>query len=203
MNNGFIVLHRKIFEWEWYNDINVFKLFIHLLLSANHEDKTWKGHLIKRGQLITGRIKLSQETGLSQQEIRTCLNKLKLTNELTIKITNKFSILTIENYNTYQQKNNKLTNKLTNRTSADEPTSNHKQQYNNINKENKSASQEQFIQELKTIYKHLDVDVELAKADGWLLKRPDRKKTKSFIINWLNRADAPLENNGLKIPKSL
>ena len=32
---GFINLHRKILDWEWYDDINVFRVFTHLLLTVN------------------------------------------------------------------------------------------------------------------------------------------------------------------------
>jgi hypothetical protein len=61
---------------------------------------------------------------------------------------------------------------------------------------NKSVvSQEDFIKELKKTYTHLDIERELAKIDGWLLANPYRKKTKRFIINWLNRADVTIENN--------
>jgi len=101
---GFVKLHRSLLNWEWYNDIPTTRLFTHLLLSANFKDKKWKGILIKRGQLLTGRIELSKETGLSQQQVRTALTKLKSTNELTIISTNKYSILEIVNYSLYQDK---------------------------------------------------------------------------------------------------
>ena len=36
MNDGFIKLHRKIVDWEWYDDINRnFRFIYHLLLKAN------------------------------------------------------------------------------------------------------------------------------------------------------------------------
>ncbi len=52
---GWIKLHRQFINWEWYKDINTCKLFLHLILSANHKDKKWRSKMIKRGQLITGR----------------------------------------------------------------------------------------------------------------------------------------------------
>lgn len=49
---------------------------------------------------------------------------------------------------------------------------------------------QQFIEALKAnkAYEHLNVEKEFARMDAWLLGRPDRKKTRRFIINWLNRA---------------
>lgn len=100
--NGWIKLHRKFIEWEWYKDINTKVIFLHLLLKANHKDQKWQGLDIKRGQLITGRKSISLETGISEQSIRTSLNKLKSTNEITIHSNNKNSIITILNYDLYQ-----------------------------------------------------------------------------------------------------
>ena len=40
---GWIKVHRKLVDWEWYNDINVKVVFLHLLLTANHKEKQWKG----------------------------------------------------------------------------------------------------------------------------------------------------------------
>jgi hypothetical protein len=100
--NGFIVLHRKMLEWEWYNDIPCKVLFLHIILKANFKDTKWRGITIKRGQLVTGRLALAEQTGLTERQIRTALNKLKTTSNLTIKTTNKYSIITITNYEKYQ-----------------------------------------------------------------------------------------------------
>lgn len=41
-------------------------------------------------------------------------------------------------------------------------------------------------------YSHIDLEVELARMDAWLSTRPRRKKTRKFIVNWLNRIDPPV-----------
>ena len=104
---GWIKLHRKMINWEWYNDINVKVVFLHLLLTANHEDKKWQGIEIKRGQKITSLSHLAEETKLSVKQIRNVLNKLKSTGEITNKGTNKYTIITIVKYNDYQLKEEK------------------------------------------------------------------------------------------------
>lgn len=111
MKIGFIKLHRKIVEWEWYDNTNVVRVFIHLLLSANHEKNQWHGIDIGIGEVITGRESLAKTLGLSQQSIRTALDKLKSTNEITIKSTNKYSIIKLNNWSSYQgQSTSKITN---------------------------------------------------------------------------------------------
>lgn len=107
---GFIKLHRKLQQWEWYNKSEMVHLFIHLLINANSEDGEWQKQPIKRGQLITGLHSLSEKTGISIRTIRTCLGRLKSTNELTIKSTNKFSVITICKYDDYND-NKKKTDK--------------------------------------------------------------------------------------------
>lgn len=51
-----------------------------------------------------------------------------------------------------------------------------------------------FLTTLKTnpAYKGIDIDTELAKMDAWLSAHKGRQKTKRFIINWLNKIEAPL-----------
>ena len=112
--NTFIKLNRKILDWEWYKDANTFKLFIHLLLTASVRDKKWQGITIKRGEVVTSLKSLSQQTGLSVQNVRTALNNLILTKCLTNKSHSKFRIISINNYNLYQSANKVSNNQLTN-----------------------------------------------------------------------------------------
>lgn len=99
---GWIKLHRSMLLWEWYSDINCFRLFIHCILKANHQDNKWRGEIIKRGQFVTSFQKVHEHTGLSIQAIRTALTKLKSTKELTSESTGLFTIITVCNYEDYQ-----------------------------------------------------------------------------------------------------
>ena len=109
---GWIKLHRKIMEWEWYSDINCSRLFIHMLLKANHEEKKWRGYTIKKGTFVTSIKHLSEETGLTQSQVRTCLNKLKSTSEIAIKTSNKFSFISMVNYHLYQVDSKQTDNQI-------------------------------------------------------------------------------------------
>jgi hypothetical protein len=134
MDHGFIVLHRKILKWEWHDDPKMISLFIHLLLIANHQDSKWHGIEVKRGQLITGRHSLSKITHISEQSIRTLLLHLKSTNEITIKSTNKYSIITIVKYDDYQSnKNNQPSNQPSNQQTINQQSTTN----NNDNNDNK------------------------------------------------------------------
>ena len=137
MSEGWIKLHRKFEDWEWFNNSEMVHLFIYLLLNANHEDGKWRGIDIKRGQILTGLHTLNEHTKISIQKLRTCLSKLEKTGEINKQTTNKYSIITIINYDSYQgyqQTNNKQPNKqLTNNQQA----TNNNQEYKNDKNEKK------------------------------------------------------------------
>lgn len=107
---GYIKLYRQMLKWEWYGDLNTKTLFIHCLLRANHEDKKWRGVLIKKGQFATSLAHLSQETGLSPRQIRTSLEKLKKTKNLTNLRQGNFTVITVLEWDRFQTFDKPLTN---------------------------------------------------------------------------------------------
>ncbi|MFG6685261.1 hypothetical protein ACGK9U_01665 [Mariniflexile sp. HNIBRBA6329] len=107
---GFIFLHRDLLEWEWYQNPEVSRLYIHILLKANFTDKKWQGISVKRGQFITSSNHLASDLNLSIQKIRTALKKLESSGYITRQTTNKFTLITIVNYNNRQHQS-VLTNK--------------------------------------------------------------------------------------------
>ena len=50
---GWIKLHRKLMQWEWYHKSEAVHLLVHLVLDANHEDKKWEG-IASRVQIEIG-----------------------------------------------------------------------------------------------------------------------------------------------------
>lgn len=101
--SGFILIHRQIIDWDWYSDTNTKALFIHCLLMANWEEKTWRGKTIKRGQFFTSIGSLSAALGISGKAIRISLDKLKRTNEVAIEGANDGTMVTVCKYEQYQE----------------------------------------------------------------------------------------------------
>lgn len=137
---GYINIYRSMLDWEWYTDTNTKVLFLHCLLKANHKSKRYRGTLIERGSFVTSYDLLERETGLSIQNIRTSLKKLELTHELTCEKTQKGTIISIKNYDTYQQANTLTNTQLTNnqQTTNTQLTTNNK--VNKVNKENNGGA---------------------------------------------------------------
>lgn len=103
--SGWIKIHRKLLDWEWYSDINCRVLFLHCLLLANFEDKKWRGSDVKRGSFISSLSNLSQSSGLTIQQVRTALSKLNSTSEITSKGHAEYTVFTVVKYNEYQEIN--------------------------------------------------------------------------------------------------
>lgn len=122
--NGHIKLYRSIFEWEWWDDIKTFRLFVTILLLANWKEKKWHGKTIPRGSLWTSIPSLAKKSGLTIQETRTALNHLKSTGELTDEPTGEGRLITVANYEVYQNGALQLTDELTGKLTGGQQTSN-------------------------------------------------------------------------------
>ena len=154
MAEGWIKLHRKLLEWEWYHKSEMVHLFIHMIFKANHKPAKWQGTQVNRGQFVTGRKVLAKETGISEQRIRTILGRLKSTNEITIKSTSRFSVITIRNYNAYNTKEiqcNQQSNPRSHQQStSNQPAINHKQECKELKNEKNTTGTVEIPKKLKT-----------------------------------------------------
>lgn len=143
-----VKLDRNIIKWRWYRSANTVRVFIHLILTANIEDHDFENVVIHRGELATSLRSLNEQLGISTQSVRTALEHLKTTGEITCKSYNKFQVISIEKYDQYQMTltskstanqqatNNQLTN---NQQANNTQTTNNQQQSKNIrNKEVKN-----------------------------------------------------------------
>lgn len=154
LENGFIKIYRQMVNWEWYQDLNVFRLFTHLLLTVNYEDKKWQGITIPRGSKVTSLNHLAEETGLSVRQVRVALNKLKMTNEVTSKTTNKYTLISVVKYSDFQD--NKKTNDKQDDKQNDKRVTNERQtndkQMTTMKEDIKKDKKEKKDKEIKNIY---------------------------------------------------
>jgi hypothetical protein len=106
MNRGYVRLWRKSLDAGWIKNHKLWAFWSYCLMKASHKEYDaivglQVVHLIP-GQFIFGRRKASEETGLTEREIRTIIAFLINCGNLTIKTTNKYSIITIVNWHIYQ-----------------------------------------------------------------------------------------------------
>ena len=210
---GGIKLLRKLLDWEWYTDVVVFKLFVHLLLTVNHQPKKWRGITIEMGATVTSIASLAVGSGLSEQQVRTALLKLQSTGEITKKSTNKNTVILVVNYVLYQsfeepiQEIQQQTEQQANQQSAnnqptnEQQTNNNKQECKNDknvkNDKKKSKVQTKFAkpspEELQAFIaeNHLNVDakdfLDFYDSNGWKVGRNAMKDWKAACRNWSRR----------------
>jgi len=126
--SGWVKVHRKIIDWEWFKDDKAFKVFMYLIMMATHKTTKFRGTELKAGDLVTGRKKIAADCGITEQSVRTALEHLKSTKDITIKTTNKFSIISVCNYETYQIKETDSNQHSNQPTTNQQPTNNHIQE---------------------------------------------------------------------------
>lgn len=211
MAGRFIKLYDKILKWEWYNDINTFRLFIHLLLKANYKDLKFEGKTIQRGQLVTSLTGLSAQTGLTVRQVRVSLDKLKMTGELTSSSYARYRIITIVRYDEYQS-NDKLNDKQMTGSMAGKWQADDKlmtgsvttsidnyieqiEKVEQIDRERKTAkrfvppTREELLLFCQEAGIQIDVDrfLNYYTANGWMAGRNKMKDWKATARNWANR----------------
>lgn len=125
MNNGWIRIHRKLQDKAFYKKPHYLALWIHILLKANHQEKEFlwnnKTIKIKRGQFITGRRQLQSEIKVNQHKIDRILNFFKTEHQIEQQMFPKFRLITIINYNKYQQSEPQNEPQVSHRRATSEP----------------------------------------------------------------------------------
>ena len=108
---GYIIIHKKLLEWQYYKNADMVRLFLHLLLIADNE-----------GNVSVTLKELTEQLDISMQTVRTCIKNLAkegLINKATNKATNKANtLITVCEYDSYinpKKRTNKATNKATNK----------------------------------------------------------------------------------------
>lgn len=121
---NYIKIDRKILEWEWYKNQHTKTVFLHCLLKAYWKDTKFEGKTIPRGSFVTSIKHLSEELDLTADEIKTALKHLTKTGELTKQATNKYTVITVSNYESYQEVTKQMPNEY--QTDAEQMQNNSK-----------------------------------------------------------------------------
>lgn len=107
MTRGFVKLWRKTLDSGLLQHPTAWQVFGYLLLMANSKPhrRIIAGVMTEAqaGEIVTGRERLADELGLSVQQIRTALNLLKKLEIITVRSTNKYSVISLVNWDRYQQ----------------------------------------------------------------------------------------------------
>lgn len=146
MHRGFICSWRKSFDSDVTRNVNVWYFWSWCLHRACYQEQkaimNFQEIILQPGQLIFGRKKAAEDMPLSEQEIRTCIRFLEKIGNLTIKSTNRYSIITITNWAIYQDKDQRINQHINQQLASKQPATN--QQLTTYNKDKQ-------LEQLKTI----------------------------------------------------
>lgn len=145
--NGWIKLHRKSLESSVFRNPTYWQVWCWCLMRANHEDNkipfNGRDFTIVMGEFITSIEKGSLECNVTERKWRNAINYLKKTNRLTIKTTNKFTVISIQNWKDYQVKDNENVEQTSNKDQTNvEQTSTDNKDKNEKNDKTPSLSAE-------------------------------------------------------------
>lgn len=154
MERGYVKLWRKTLDSGLLQSPTAWQVFGYLLMKVTHKKiRILVGTSpveLEAGQVVTGRKAIAFDCKLSEQNVRTALSLLEKLEIITIKSTNKYSVISFVKWDIYQQEcpTNQPTNQptLNQQVAKNQPTSNqeitntqptlnHKQEHKNINTE--------------------------------------------------------------------
>lgn len=95
IGNGFVKFPRELAGRSWFTDGTTLKLYVFLLCEAAFTDIEREGYIIRKGQYVTSNRKLSEKCRLGIQQVRSALDRLKATRDITVEPSTKFSIITV------------------------------------------------------------------------------------------------------------
>lgn len=199
MNRGYVKLWRVFLDGGYIQNHKVCAFMIWCILKANHKKNFSQivGRqkvFLQPGQFVFGRQKAAKETGLSEQETRTIIELLKKIEFLTIKSTNKFSIITLVNWHTYQVDED--LNQPSNQPATNQQlTTNKNKKYMGSH----FSVNETQHQKYEKAYPLLDILGEYKEMDAWLESNPSKRKTERgyprFVNGWLSNAFKELKKD--------
>lgn len=174
---GWIKLHRQLLNSNTFGNEKLLKVWIWCLLKATHTEYVQQvgrqAILLKPGEFIFGRKVAASELGMKESTVRDYVNLLKQFGNICIKSTNRYSIVTITQWEFYQSSDDKSVSKSDNKSTTD-------QQQINTNK-NVKKDKNKYIREVydllqywneQNIVVHQETDNTLKQIQKGLNKLP-------------------------------
>jgi len=145
MDNGWIKQYRKIKEKGWYKKSQYVHLWDHLCLSVNHKAAEFlmNGKIVhvEAGQFVTGRKRISEETGIPESTIEDILKVFETEHQIQQQKTRKFRFITVVNWKKYQCSDSTSDDKATTEQQLADTNKNDKKDKNEKKKRKDNSSE--------------------------------------------------------------
>jgi hypothetical protein len=145
-NQGWVKIHRQLLDNPIISKPDYLSIWVVLLLLANHQEHSFiwnnKKQICKRGQVLTGRKELARKTGVNESKIERILKYLKNEQQIEQQTTTKFRLITIKNYNQYQDFEQQNEQQVNNKRTTSEQQMNTNKNDNNIKNDNNEKNKD-------------------------------------------------------------
>ena len=197
---GWIKLHRKLKNSLVFDNPDLLKVWIWCLLKATHDDYIQMIGLqeveLEKGQFIFGRKVAANELKMSESKTYRLIKKLENMQNLNIKTNNKYSIITIANWELYQSDSNNSEQQFEQQMNNKRTTN--EQQMNT----NKNIKNNKNINNIYTLFDNYSDNADLRQAlrDYSIMRNKIKAPlTERAVTLLLNKLDTLASTEDLKI----
>lgn len=222
---GWVRLHRKLLSSSVFENEKLLKVFIWCLLKASHKERDQVVGLntieLTPGQFVTGRKKAASELGLKESTTDNYLKALEKLNIISMKMNSKYRVVTIENWELYQSKDEDVDSKVTaDEQQIDNKVTANKQQVD-TNKNVKNVKKEKnnnicrftppTLEEVQLYCgeRNNGIDaqrfIDFYSSKGWKVGNTKMKDWKAAIRTWENRnkkSEPTTPNNAVNLDQN-
>lgn len=177
---GWVKIHRQLKDKAYYKDSEFIHLWLHLLLCANHDNGEFlNGYEIvklKKGQFVTGRKKLSLETGISESKIERILKVFESEQQIEQQTNSRNRLISIVSWDKFQQSEQQKDSKWT--ASG--------QQVNTNNNEKNNKNEKNILEIYPTFNDFWNlydkkIDLKLSKSKWDILTQKEKEDIMNFL----------------------
>ena len=189
---GWIKLHRKTLDNPIVcKDADHLAVWVYLLLKASHGTcpAIFKGEkiMLQPGQLITGRLKIAADLSVNESKVKRILNAFKTDQQIDQQASNKNSLITILNWESYQKSDQQTDQQMTSeRPASDQQVTTNKNEKNVKNKTFSPPTADEVTAYCREMgYKvNPDAFVDFYDSKGWMVGKNKMKDWKAAVGNW-------------------
>ncbi|MPM63435.1 hypothetical protein SDC9_110315 [bioreactor metagenome] len=184
MGEGWIKLYRKLMDSPIFENERLLKVFIYCLLKSSHQERNAVIGLqtieLKKGQFVFGRKKAAAELNIPESTVWRHMKLLEKMNVLILESNNKWTVVTVGNWEKYQGVDNDSEQQMDNKRTTDEQQMDTDKNVKNVkNKDNSQKS-------TKRIYDVDSIHYQLAEYLFEEMKKNNPEARKPDFHKWAN-----------------
>lgn len=124
MADGWIKVHRKIWEKGWASKPEYISVWLYILTESTHKkiERMWNGKtiILSPGQFITGRLKIAENTGVHQSKVERILKTFEIEQQIEQRKTSTSRLISVTNWDRFQKDEQRFEQRVNNEWTTSE-----------------------------------------------------------------------------------